>query len=154
MTITPMRLTPEHARNIGLVQDAKGNWIENPTEALLSPPPKDYVLVASPKRIRQSGKPVLNRLESEWLANLQRLQPDRQWHPQAVTFRLCNGARYTPDIVSINYPRAVAWEVKGPWATDDAVVKLKVAAAMFPGVGWWLAWKDKSGQWQTQEILP
>jgi hypothetical protein len=105
-----------------------------------------------PKRIRQSSKPLMNKLETEFHAELCSRFPDVPIRCQAMTLRLANGLRYTPDFVVFNHWLA-AYEVKGPWIDGDSVPKLKMAAAMFPDVGFWLVWKD-AGKWQYQQVLP
>ena len=114
------------------------------------------------KRIRQSSKPVMNELETEFYATIKDRYPNfPKPRPQSVTFKLANGVRYTPDFFTTCWPRpmgngqhkAVAWEVKGPWFTDDAAVKLKVFAAEYQDILVILAWKD-NGAWQQQEVLP
>lgn len=52
-----MRISPEAARSLGLVQDAKGNWGNGPAIHPSSVFPN--IEIATPKkRIRQSGKPL------------------------------------------------------------------------------------------------
>lgn len=115
------------------------------------------------KRIQQSHKPMLNKLEAEWLALNANLHPNYPpIRPQAKTYRLANGVRYTPDFSASIWPdkseaggpsRETCWEIKGPKAWDDAIVKVKVAAAQWPEVQWILCWKEM-GQWQQQVVLP
>jgi hypothetical protein len=111
-------------------------------------------------RVRQSTKPVMNKLETEWfhILNIQHLMFPRP-RPQAVTFKLCNGMRYTPDVFTTAWPqgdqygiRATAWEVKGPKAFDGSLDKLKMAAHEWPEILWILVWKE-SGRWTQQIIL-
>jgi len=113
------------------------------------------------KRVRQSSKPLMNKLETEFYERIRNLYPN--FPPvrcQAKTYRIANGLRYTPDFTASPWPancgpaRETAWEVKGPWATEDSIVKLKAAAATFPEVCWLLVWKDSTGQWNEQRILP
>jgi len=111
------------------------------------------VVPDSPKRIRQSGRPVLNKLESEFLAYQQARYPGVIFRCQAITFKLANGLRFTPDIV--NLEDGIAWEVKGPHAFDGALDKLKMAAAVYKEFSWLLAWKYKpTGVWTVQQVLP
>lgn len=103
------------------------------------------------KRIRQSSKPLMNKLETEWLRELE-VGGVRRIRPQAITFRLANGLRFTPDFTGWQGDDLVAWEVKGPYAREDSLVKLKVAAATYPDVIWRLVWKDEQKQWCSQEV--
>jgi hypothetical protein len=101
--------------------------------------------------MRQSSKPLMNKLEMQFERYITALYPNYDIHAQAITFRLANGLRYTPDFVSF-YP-SIAWEVKGKWVDGDSFPKLKMAAALYPEVVWNLVWL-KDGIWQEQKILP
>ena len=109
------------------------------------------------KRIRQSGKPLMNRLESEFYGYLEsRLNATCfKIHAQAKRYRLGNGIWFKPDFTAILGGVEHAWETKGPKAFRGGFENLKVAASLYPEIVWTLAWKDKStGQWATQKILP
>lgn len=116
---------------------------------------------ASP-RIRQDSKPLLNKLETEFLARVKDLYPNYPpVRAQAKTFRLCNGVRFTPDLSCSIWPveggpsRETCWEIKGPKSWDDAIVKVKMAAHEFPEICWRFVWKDKiSKEWCEQIVLP
>ncbi len=103
-----------------------------------------------PRRIRQD-KPM-NKLEEDYGHELERQGRGRQY-AQTITLRLANGLRYTPDW-AIPSERLFI-EVKGPFARDDAICKLKSAAHEHPWAHFWLVWRDKhTGAWQTQVVLP
>lgn len=104
------------------------------------------------KRVKQSSKPLLNKLESEFLARWERnFGPQGKLKIQAITFRLGNGVRYTPDFVDLEGKSA--YEVKGPFMREDARIKLEVAAHEYSEFTWFLYWKD-CGEWRNQRILP
>jgi hypothetical protein len=109
----------------------------------------DPVLTTAPvlKRVRQSSKPLLNKLESEFFS----LPWARGFLLQAVRFRLGNGIWYKPD--GFDPKTQIAVEVKGPHAFRGGFENLKVAASLYPMIRWRLVWKQ-DGQWQEQEILP
>lgn len=109
--------------------------------------------LAPKKRIRQRTKPLSNKLESEFGAHLQKLWPTWKLFEQALTFRIGNGVRFTPDWIAMEPGNVYCYEVKGPRLWDDAVVKLKVAASTYRQFHWFMAWKD-NGYWQTQAIEP
>lgn len=124
-------------------------------------PAANAVVFTPPKpRIRQSKKPLMNKLEQEFFNALNAQYPnyDRPL-AQAITFRLANGCKYTPDILAFRWPdlkgpdRATAWEVKGKWFPDDAKAKLKMFAHEYREIRVVLLWKQ-NGQWCEQEILP
>lgn len=73
-------------------------------------------------------------------------------YPQSVTLLLANGVRYTPDFVCSNGQEFVAYETKG-FMRDDASVKIKCAATMFPWISFHLVTRKKT-QWQIQKIMP
>jgi hypothetical protein len=49
-------------------------------------------------------------------------------------------------------PRLVCIEVKGGWFRDDAKVKVKVAAEMFPCFQWLLVFREKYHDWDVREV--
>lgn len=114
---------------------------------------------ASPKRIRQSSKPLLNKLETEWFAVLNAQFPNfPRPRAQAKRYRLGNGIWYKPDFSASSWPgdgpaKETCWEVKGPHAFRGGLENLKVAAGLYPEIRWILVWKEK-GRWQQQNVLP
>ena len=124
--------------------------------------PRSHCLHSTEKRVRvkQSPKPLLNKLEQEWFDILSGRFPNYpRPRAQAVRFKLCNGVTFTPDIFAVSWPQSngpaspTAFEVKGKHAWDDAIVKIKMAAHEWPEIVWILAWKD-NGEWKQQKILP
>lgn len=120
---------------------------------------QDIVKAIPRKRIRQRSSDGMNQLEREALAYLKeedrRAKTGFQFRTHSLTLRLANGCRYTIDITGFGEKRGEihAWEVKGRQAWDDAIVKLKVAAAQWPSISFYLMWKE-NGVWQTQHVLP
>ena len=113
------------------------------------------------KRVRQSSKPLMNKLETEFYERIRNLYPN--FPPvrcQAKRFRLGNGIWYKPDFTASLWPAPTgpavetAWEVKGPHAFRGGLENLKVAAGLYHEVCWLLVWKDSTGQWNEQRILP
>lgn len=113
---------------------------------------RGVALLEPAKRLRQSAA-KLNKTESafgEWL--LASAPTDALIHSQSITLKLANGCRYTPDFV-VMAGRPVAYEVKG-FMREDAAVKIKVAAAAYPWIQFFLVWrKGRASAWQFQEIL-
>ncbi len=120
-------------------------------EPVMTPPPKP------PKRLRQRTARKLNKLEQEWYDH-QSPKP----YAQAIRFELANGCTLTPDFFHFDWPAVAeahgptAFEIKGPWFTDDSAVKLKMFARMYPEIRVLLCWKDKAdgGNWKVQHVLP
>lgn len=114
---------------------------------------------AEGKRIKQRGRQP-TKIELEWHRILSVQYPNYpRPRSQAVTFVLANGVRYTPDEFVSDWPADLGpsmptcWEIKGPKAWDDAIVKIKVAAHEWPEMRWILVWKEDD-QWKQQVVLP
>ena len=110
------------------------------------------------RRLRQSSKPLLNRLETEYLNHLQSRWTNK-FYPQAMTFRLASGLKYTADFFAFDFPWTgeasgpTAFEVKGPWFPEHNRVKIKAFAAAYPEIRVLLVWRE-NGLWQSQRVNP
>ncbi len=100
-----------------------------------------------------------NKLEQEFHAFLR-----EEWKPdecliyaQGLTLMLANGVRYTPDFVVVDAAdKVLAFETKG-FMRDDAGVKVKVAARVFPWIKFHLVTKRRKkdgGGWAIEEVYP
>lgn len=115
-------------------------------------------------RLRQDRKGP-NKTEAEFEAWLK-----AEWkgaafiHAQGFTLTLANGVRYTPDFVVVIWreelvtdgSQVMAFETKG-FMRDDAAVKVKVAARLFPWIKFHLVTKKRKkdgGGWAIEEVLP
>ncbi len=95
------------------------------------------------KRFRQTGRGTrrkpgeMNKLEAKMADELRakQLAGDIEWFAfEGITLKLADRTRYTPDfLVMLCDGQLECWEVKGHWE-DDARVKIKVAASLFPFV--------------------
>ena len=112
------------------------------------------------KRLRQDKLP--NKLERDWQAHLQALNPSVKFRPQALKFRIGSGAFYKPDLIAWMYDYAAkemrlhAWETKGSKEmknTDRGTLAIKAAAATWPEVKFTFVWRE-SGVWHEQIVLP
>lgn len=115
------------------------------------------------KRIRQSDKPKLNVLETEFEKKLKADYEGFTILAQAIRLELATGLWYKPDffipaghVRHADWDKSIAYEVKGPRAFRGGFENLKFAARTH---GKWckffLVWKDKvTGEWQRQEVLP
>ena len=73
---------------------------------------------------------------------------------EGVTLKLADGCRYTPDFVLMNREGWIeCHEVKGYWQ-DDARIKIKIAAEMFPFrfVALKVKAKKDGGGWSVEEF--
>jgi len=102
-----------------------------------------------PRRIRQSTKPLMNKLEGEWLAFYGKWFP--VIYPQSIRFKLANGVWYKPDFIALK--EMTCWEIKGPHAFRGGFENLKVAAHQYTEFKWVLCWKADGG-WKEQVVLP
>lgn len=100
----------------------------------------------------------LNKLERAWLQELRRRTvpyPTRHVLIQAITLKLAFDTRYTPDFAIADVCGGVTfYETKGPQFWDDAKVKLKVSARMFPCFIFFLVTRSKDGQWKEEIVNP
>lgn len=105
------------------------------------------------KRLRQKSG-GLNKTEAAFLEYLKRTYPHNEVFAQKVTLLIANGVRFTPDFImpSLETGQVFAFETKG-FMRDDAAVKIKVAASVYPWIKFFLVSKAKGGTWSIQEIL-
>lgn len=110
-------------------------------------------------RVRQSSRPLLNCLETEWFNYLSVRQPGwpeiKYLRAQAIKFKIAANAFYKPDMTATLGGKMVAWECKGLRGKniDRGILALKVTAHQWPEVEFRLVWKDREGQWQSQTII-
>lgn len=104
---------------------------------------------------RTSGE--MNKTEALYASHLDKLQAAGDiaaWWFEVVTFRIAPDCRYTPDFL-VMMPDGIieVHEVKGFWE-DDALVKIKVAAQMFPFrfVAIHSVAKKDGGGWKVREF--
>ena len=89
----------------------------------------------------------------------------REWWYEPFGLRLAPKCYYHFDfLVEPIYPvdlaapsrftehRLVCIEVKGGWFRDDAKVKVKVAAEMFPCFKWLIVFREKRNGWDVREV--
>lgn len=144
-----MRLNPKYYAGAALQPKA-----QSPVPDALSLRQGDRT---SSKRVRQDAKPLLNKLETAWLAVLKISHPDVTIHAQEWRVKLANGAWFKVDFCAFIDGVWKAWECKGPKQgknVSKGLLALKFAAAKFPEVKWILVWKDADGLWRDQIILP
>jgi hypothetical protein len=108
-------------------------------------------------RLRQVRGPKLNKTETDLLEHLRREFPGAEVEPHAVNLTIANGCRYLPDFL-VQFQdgrRPLLVEAKGAHAWDDAIVKIKVAAARHRWADFWLAYRDgRTGPWKLERVLP
>jgi hypothetical protein len=160
MTYAELKLRYPHMSETTLRLNATDRMALQPIKVPECKDPKLTALLANTpkKRLRQKTGEKLNDTEKAFFAYLCESLHDYYHCAQAVTLLLANGVRYTPDFASFSKTsgRIVAHEVKG-FMRDDAGVKLKVAASVYPAIHFHLVTKRSKkagGGWDIQEILP
>ncbi len=95
----------------------------------------------------------LNRTERAYLAVL-RSHPAVTWIGiQSFTLKLADDCRLTPDFSTLDRGgKLTLIDVKG-FQREDALIKMKVAARMFPMFTFVIAKRD-GGDWKTQIVSP
>lgn len=96
---------------------------------------------------------TMNKTESKYAGLLETMKRageiiDYRFEP--LKFRLAKDTSYCPDFMVIFEDRIEMHEVKGFWR-DDARIKIKVAAEMYPFY-LWKAMQLERGQWKVEEF--
>ena len=79
---------------------------------------------------------------------------------EAMKLRLADGTFFTPDFLVIGTAGEVELEdVKGRkgdgyYSTEDARLKVKIAADQYPWFRFYVAWEDRRGNWCRKEVRP
>jgi len=135
-----MRLTEEEYRNLPI---NKGKEIELPKTDIA---PGFKICIRKGHEVLQKNK-TEQRYEDEKLNPLLFTKKIIAYQFEMIKFRLAWKTFYTPDYIVITQQgRMEAHEIKGGRIEDDAIVKFKVAASMFPYIVWKL-WQYKQGEW-------
>ena len=135
-----MGLTYQQAKDLGLAH----LW---PTESKALP-----IVRPSVSKAPDDG---MNKLERAFHERLKAADQGDVYR-EGITLRLAGRTRYTPDFVSIALLLGLppitltCWEVKG-FMRDDAAVKIKVAAQMFPLFSFVLVTREKR-VWQCRYV--
>jgi len=96
---------------------------------------------------------TMNKTESAYARHLELLKHAGDvlwWKFEGMKLRLADNTFYTPDFVLLNRGSEIcAHEVKGFWE-DDARVKIKVAASIYPIK--FVAVTRKAGEWVYEDF--
>ena len=111
---------------------------------------------AVPKGRGRTPPGEMNTLEAAYAAHLEglRLAGDVAWYAfEGVKFRLAAGTFYTPDFLVMRSDGLLeVHEVKGHWE-DDARVKVKVAARLFPVFSFFGVTREgRKGAWKHESF--
>lgn len=130
-------------------------WVETGKDVWKKLTPEAYKIRTSSElgmtnpRIRQDHKPLMNKLETEFLLVLK----SRNYNPvfsQSIRLTLADRCTYLPDFF-VPVDGGTFFEVKGPHVWEDGWVKLKVAARMYPFWRFVLA-RRVNGQWEERIV--
>ena len=105
---------------------------------------------------RTKPRGTMNKLETAFSLYLEsEKQAGRvlNWSFESETFKIGHDCRYTPDFACLMAGHFESYfEVKGPHAWEDSLIKLKVVAAKW----WWrtffLVKRNKDGTWKILEV--
>lgn len=123
--------------------------LENATFQPPSPTPAYDPLFAKAVVRRQWNK--TEEAYSDLLEGRRRVGQILDWKYEAIILKLARDCRYTPDFdVWLPDGSLHFHEVKGPHVRDDARVKFRTAATLFPYHGWWWA-QFKRGIWSIEQ---
>ena len=89
----------------------------------------------------------MNKTERAYAERLELLRQAgeiRRWVYEPLRFIMAFKTTYTPDFMVVYSDHIELHEVKGGFVRDDAIVKFKVAAKLFPEFRWKMVqWKNK-----------
>lgn len=116
----------------------------------------DVPVVTEPVRVGFKERPSrmedgLNKTEKRFLAILRGRHANVRI--QAITLLLADACRYTADFSVTTPERLTFYEVKGGFVREDAWIKLKAAARLYPEFTFIMA-QYKGGTWTEKEIKP
>lgn len=126
-----------------MLQRARANAMANAAPAIS----QRHVEPRTPKRQWNKTEEAYSQL----LEARRRVGQILDWKYEAITLKLADDCRYTPDFAvwlpdgSLHFH-----EVKGAHVRDDARAKYKAATALFPYFGWWWA-QFKKGIWSIDQ---
>lgn len=94
----------------------------------------------------------MNKLEAEY-AGMLKAASDVVWSAyEGITLRLGNDCRYTPDFALMRRDGSMELHETKGFMRDDALVKIKVAAAQYPFK--FVLVRREKGNWSMTEIKP
>lgn len=147
------------AKGLGTGRGVRDTWSKKPSAKIITRPAMPGVAASNPKaamyakgRMKAGVMNGTERAYHEHLTQRQHAGEIAWFKFEGMTFKLADDTRYTPDFaVMLADGQMEIHEVKGFW-TDDARVKIKVAAELFPFA--FIAIKKKAkkdgGGWESE----
>ena len=129
------------------------HWTEDELKRAQEHGKRSPVLLDAPVKAKgRLAARKLNRIELAY-AGVLIARPDVIWSAyEGITLRLGNDCRFTPDFAVMLADGSLEMHETKGFMRDDALVKIKVAAASYP-FRFVLVTRVK-GEWITKEILP
>lgn len=145
--------TPDKMRGVAAAAMARaGSAVRRLNPALFSGPARIAAEQIAAAPISKAAR-GMNKLEADFQAWLHR-NPDLFTHisdHDAITLKLGEACRYTPDFWTHGAGGITAWEVKG-WWREDARCKIKVAAKQYSWLAVFMAARREKGRWIFEQI--
>lgn len=118
---------------------------------------RDKIIVEGKHLVRRRPRPrhtpgKMNKTEEKYAGYLEarkRAGEIVRWVFEPFKFRLADNTFYSPDFMVVTSEQIEIHEYKGHWE-DDARVKIKVAAELFPEFQFIAARTDKAGSYQFE----
>lgn len=135
-----------YVKNIANAKRAREARTE-PLESMKPSPPITTNLICSPSE----DEAKLNKLEKAYLSFLR--SHGYQWIGiQNITIKIAHDCRLTCDFSFLDQGRLTLVDVKG-FQREDAFIKIKAAARLFPWAKFQIVKRDKTG-WNVKEVKP
>lgn len=101
-----------------------------------------------------SEEETLNQTEADYLVWLRKMRP--QWiGVKCITLNLGDKCKFTPDFWALDAEGLRAIDTKGKHVWEDSIIKMKMAARLFPFIRFVKAQRIKRGQpWKHHEYKP
>lgn len=154
-----VKITTEEAMKNPVLKAAIEGTLKAPSAAQTAKSMLQGVNPAFPlAKAKGRAKPrgTMNKLEesfSRYLESEKQAGRVLNWSFESETFKIGHDCRYTPDFACLMAGHFESYfEVKGPHAWEDSLIKLKVVAAKW----WWrtfhLCRRNKDGTWKIVEV--
>ncbi len=111
---------------------------------------KSAIPAIVPPAVSAAPKDGMNKLERAFWQRAREAFPDSIYR-EPFKLRLAGRCWYTIDFLIAGHYFHDCYEIKG-FMRDDAAVKLKVAAGMYPCFRWTLVTRGNKGAWHCQEV--
>ena len=109
---------------------------------------------AKAREVATHEESKLNKTEAQWLRIARASGKFRKIGIQDMTLKLGDNCRFTPDFRTIDEDGHITfWDVKGGHTWEDAIIKNKAAARLFPEFRFVIT-KLEKGRWNEREMKP